>query len=172
MAFSEPGVWAAVPLDHLAEALFPLPAAAVFGGPASPLGRKPCAPQDPSHRFSSQIDSFAFPEEFGEVGVVGVRVPLRMELDDAGTGVFVQRVGGCSSAVPMDQPLPVGMSEPYFEAFGLPVARPDQCRGHHQGHPFFRNLPKHPHPLELFTAHDDFPLHGHPLRRGDIFPWQ
>jgi hypothetical protein len=41
----------------------------------------------------------------------------------------------------VDQPLPVGMSEPCLEAFGLSVADPDQCR-------------------------------GHPLRRGDIFPWQ
>lgn len=172
MVFPEPGVWAAIPLDHLADTLFSLAPAAVLGGTASPLGWKPCAPQDLSDRFASQIDSFPFPEEFREMGVIGVRVPLRMELDDAGPDVFAQRVDGCSPAVPMDQPLPVGMSEPCFEAFGLSVADPDQCRGHHQGHPFFRNLPKHSHPLELSTAHDDFPLHGHPLRRGDIFPWQ
>ena len=172
MVFPEPGVWAAVPLDHLADTLFSLAPAAVLGGTASPLGWKPCAPQDLSDRFASQIDSFPFPEEFGEMGVIGVWVPLRMELDDAGPDVFAQRVDGCSPAVPMDQPLPVGMSEPCLEALGVPVARPDQRRRYHQGHSLFRNLPKHSHPLEFFTAHDDFPLHGHPLHVGDIFPWQ
>ena len=172
MAASEPWVWAAVPLDHLAQTLFPPSPAAVLGGTAFSLRRKSCSPENLSHRFSSQVDSFPFPEEFGEMGVIGVRVPLGMEFEDAGTGVLAQGIDGSSPAIPMDQPLPIGMSESCFEAFGLTVARPDQCGRHHQGHPFLRNLPEHPHPLELFTAHGDFPLHGHPLRRGDIFPWQ
>ena len=168
-----PGVWAAVPLDHLARTFFPLPAAAVLGGTASPLRGKSSAPQDLSHRFSSQGDSLPFPEEFGEMGVIGVRVSLRMEQDDAGAGVLVQRVGGRPPAVPVDQPLSVFMSEPCFEALGVPVARPDQRRRYHQGHSLFRNLPKHSLSAgTLYYFHDDSPLHGHPLHVGDIFPWQ
>ena len=172
MAFPEPWVRAAVPLDHLAQAFLPLSPAAVFGGTASSFRRKPRAPQDLSHRFASQGDSFAFPEELGEVGIIGVRVPLRMELDDAVAGIFVEGIGGRSPTIPVDQTFPIGMNELCFESFGLPVARPDQRCGRHQGHPSFRNLPEHPHPLELSTAHSDYPLHGHPLCRGDIFPWQ
>jgi len=106
MAFPEPGVWAAIPLDHLADTLFSLAPAAMLGGTASPLRRQPRAAQDLSHRFSSQIDSFPFPEEFREMGVIGVRIPLRMELDDAGTDVFAQRVDGCSPRFRWISPFP------------------------------------------------------------------
>ena len=98
LAFSGRGVWAAVPLDHLAsEALFAFAAAAVFSGDGVlRLGGSP-APRRISPPFL--VPGRFLPVPGGVPGGIGCRRPdfsleWRIEIDDAGTGCFRERIDG------------------------------------------------------------------------------
>ena len=116
--------------------------------------------QNPAHRGAAQVDALPFPQQLGEVAVVGAGVAVAGQLHHGSSGRLGDGVVGLSASVPVGQCSGTMLAVSGEETLGVTFTHSHDLGGLGDGKLVFQNTVEHLNPglfllIQLYIPHRD-----------------